>query len=231
VKRRFAESSEVQQWFDDVPANVRVRGPNYLVDRVKQQSKSAMLELVDVDLFLSATDVIQYTSRPGNLVQQLRNQGDTRVLVVLQMRFPDIFLVGIWAVPENADWHHKPEGRLFDLFRYGSDEERSRRFKLIPRVTDMPAWVIGKALPEKPAIIPKKMVTHFFTSKDYLEMSVNVLSAPGARHVVGLFKPLARFIAVRLHVVIEGLKRDELPERILCGLEVGNIEVSQLPCR
>jgi len=74
-------------------------------------------------------------------------------------------------------------------------------------------------------------VTHFFTSKDYLEMSVDVLSAPGARHVVGLFKPLARFIAVRLHVVIEGLKRDELPERILCGLEVGNIEVTQLPCR
>lgn len=220
MQLRLKEVDGQEHCYADIEGNVRVRSATYLTDRVKEISKSAMLKLQAVELFISQESALHYLDRPWNIVQQLRNNGDKRFMVVLHFRMAPIYVVAIWAVPTDADWHDKPEGRLFKLFQESGDEERNRRFKIIPKVVDSPAWILSKALPEKPAIIPRKMDVAFFSFKDYLEMSVDVPSAPAAGHVVGLFKPAVRHLAIRVHVVIEGQRREELPERVLCGFQL-----------
>jgi len=133
-------------------------------------------------------------------------------------------------VPENADWHDKPSGVLFDRFRNMSNAERSKRLKVLPKVVEGP-WLVKKGVPDRPGVVGKKLVLEYFSSEDHLEISINCISSPAGRRIVQLLTGAARHFSMELFIILEGQAVDELPERILGGVSVFRGDLSKVATR
>jgi len=223
---------EGQEHCWDVPdsTSTRVRGPNYLTDRIKVQSKSSMLELVEVDLVKTFDEIVHYGVNPRGKVLDLREKGDSRFFFVMNFRLVPIQLCVVWAVPKDASWGADPEGVLFERFLAMTTEQRSTRLKVIPKVLEGP-WLVKQGVPERPGVVGKKLACEYFMRPDHLEFSVNCISSPAGRRIVQLLTGAARHFSMELSIVLEGQAQDELPERVLGGLSVYKGDLTKLIAR
>lgn len=228
---RRQRESEDHCWDDVDPTTIRVRSKTYLQDSKKLPSAGRMLDLLDMDVFTSAEEIVHYASSPGNAVQKIRNDWhDDRFLFVVNWRIPPLQVACTWAVPKNADWLSQTEGVLFRRFCEMTDDERNARFKLIPRVVEGP-WLVKRSLPEKPAILARKLSIEYFVEDNYLEISINAIASPAGRHICKLMKGAARHFSIQIFILIEGHAKEELPERVLCGFHAVKADLSVIPQR
>jgi len=222
-------AGQAHTWTDPDATIMRVRGLSYAEDRVKVKSASSMLELVCVDL-LKSEEVVHYAANPHCAVPYLRQNGESRFFFILNFRLPPVHFAAVWAVPRNAGWEGSKEGRLFRRFCGMTKDERNKRFKVLPRVAEGP-WLAKQALPEKPALIGRKLAMEYFQDDTYLEVSVNCLSSPAARHIASVLQGAARAFAVQVFVLLEGQSAEELPERILGGMQASFCDLPAIGVR
>jgi len=227
--RRVHEGEE-HCWDDPDSTKSMVRGSNYLNDHKKVNSKGSMLELVDADLIKTHDEMVHYSTNARGKVSALRAAGDSRFFFVLNFRLVPIQLAVIWAVPKDPDWLSEPEGVLFQRFLEMSNEQRSTRLKVLPRVLEGP-WLVKQGVPERPGVVGKKLACEYFMTQDHLEFSVNCISSPAGRRIVQLLTGAARHFSMQLSIVLEGQVQDELPERVLGGFSVYHGDLGKVPLR
>jgi len=227
--RREYEGQE-HCWDEPDAGEARVRGPNYLTDKRKVNSKASMMELVAVDLYKSFEDFVHYAKSPKGKIAQMRADGDDRFMFIVNFRLVPIQFACIWAVPKDAGWLQSPEGVLFNRFLDMSDAERNHRVKVLPKVLEGP-WLVKQGVPDRPGVVGKKLALEYFKRQDHIEVSINCISSPAGRRLVQLLTGAAKHFSMTLYIILEGQEEDELPERILGCLSVYHGDLGKLAMR
>lgn len=229
MKRRRFEGQEHCWDLADATEGM-VRGEHYLEDHRKVRSKSAMLELVEVDLLKASKEMVHYAASSQGRIPRLRQDGDDRFFFIVNFRLHPIQFAITWAVPTSADWLSKPEGVLFKRFREMSTEEKHLRVKVLPKVLEGP-WLVKKGVPDRPGVVGKKLQVDYFQRENHLEVSINCISSPAGRRLVQLLTGAARHFSMELFIILEGQRSDELPERILAGVSVFKGDLAKIRTR
>eukprot|EP00927_Polykrikos_kofoidii_P017412 TRINITY_DN17927_c0_g1_i1.p1 TRINITY_DN17927_c0_g1~~TRINITY_DN17927_c0_g1_i1.p1 ORF type:complete len:311 (-),score=37.43 TRINITY_DN17927_c0_g1_i1:534-1466(-) len=219
--------------WDDIDATTyRVRGATYLEDHLKVYSAAAIGELVLVDMFETTADIPCVTScAAAGTLQRLRDGGEERRLVVMNIRAVPLVVVGVWALPSVDSVGGKGEtDALFARFVSGdmSDAEKQKRLKVIPRVVEGP-WIVRRALgKENPAILGKVIPLLFYRSEDVLEISVGVFASTTARQIYRILRYAVNSLNLELALVLEGTDPFDLPEQIFGGFRISCPDLSTL---
>mmetsp|Transcript_31241 Transcript_31241/g.72857 ORF Transcript_31241/g.72857 Transcript_31241/m.72857 type:complete len:351 (+) Transcript_31241:133-1185(+) len=224
----MAGGGDRNTWADVDPTVFRVRGGDYLLDRKKVQNGFSVARLVVVDLLEVSADVPHVSSCPSiGTVQRVRAAGIRDQLLVLNFRICPLQLVVVWAVPQIGHISHPAEILLHNFLHNMSDEERSRRLKVIPRIAEGP-WVAQKVVGSQPAILGKNIKLKYFEKPGELEVSIEVTSSGLGRRIVGVLQSAASAVVVDVAFVIEGQEQEELPEQLLGGFRVVRPDVETL---
>lgn len=207
-------------WDNTSSSEVPVRGKAYLERRLKEPSKSSMLDLALVDLFTSNEEVMSYAQNPRSQVAQLRERGDSRFFFILNLRMRPLQLVVVWAAPSAVDWESNPEGLLFRKFcRTMSDEARSSHLKLLPKVADGP-WLLTKLVPPKPFLVGRQCASQYFSQENCMETSIDCSTSALGKKLTAMLTDGS--CVLELFCILEGKAKEELPERVLGSVSVVN---------
>merc|ERR1719382_2439259 len=112
--------------------------------------------------------MVQYSISPRGKIPGLREAGDSRFFFTINFRLVPIQLALIFAVPRDAEWMAQPEGRCFQRFLKMSDEEKSRRLKVLPKVLEGP-WLVQKGVPDRPGVVGRKLKIEWYSKENHLE--------------------------------------------------------------
>lgn len=178
--------------------DLRIRGNNYLTDRIKIPAKKAMFRLIASDVFIVPKRTDHIVSHPENRVAQAISRGEPfpemLYIVNLQIPGPPFYSVVLYFAPRDKEivgllkqmkiaHQNKTKASSYGQFNQGlvellqsylfdesleSDHLRDQRFKLIPRVIEGP-WVVKKAVGSKPALIGTKLKQRYFFSANSLQ--------------------------------------------------------------
>ena len=205
-------------WDIAVGGGIKVRGPHYLQDKKKNESKSPMLVL-DGAQILRGRDLESYSTSSKCC---FRGNGFS---FILNFRLPDVQLVIGWSVAEDADWLDTPQGLQFRRFVYEMNaEDRSKRLKLIARVLEG-SFMLKQAVGSKPAIIGNQCRIQYFQQQDSLEASMDMGDSSIGRRLRGLLDGTS---VLELFILLEGLTPAELPERVLGELTLCRVDVNSM---
>jgi len=117
-----------------------------------------------------------------------------------------------------------PVGRLGKEFFFGSsDEFRNQTFKLIPRIADG-NFVVRKAVGSKPSLLGNKLKQHYIRTERYMELIADIGSSPVAQRIVKLALGYAKTLTVDMMFLLEGTSEATLPEQILGGVRIKNVD-------
>jgi hypothetical protein len=115
-------------------------------------------------------------------------------------------------------------GRLCHHFFFGeSNTFRDSTFKLIPRIAEG-NFVVRKAVGSKPSILGKKLQQYYVRTDRFMELIVDIGSDSVATRIVKLALGYAKSLTVDMMFVLEGATNDTLPERILGGVRVKEVD-------
>lgn len=115
-------------------------------------------------------------------------------------------------------------GRLCHQFFFGNcDKFRDMTFKLIPRIAEG-NFVVRKAVGSKPSILGKKLRQYYIRTDRFMELIVDIGSDSVATRIVKLALGYAKSLTVDMMFVLEGTTNDTLPERILGGVRVKEVD-------
>jgi len=135
--------------------------------------------------------------------------------------------VSYFAPPDMALLEEDtPLSRVLKPFFFGSDDGyRDLRFKLIPKIVEG-NWVVRKSVGSTPAILGTKLKQTYHRGTNYFELDVNIASSSVAAGVVRLAAGYAKTLVVDLALVIQGETEDELPERVVAGWRINNMDLA-----
>jgi Protein ENHANCED DISEASE RESISTANCE 2, C-terminal len=121
-----------------------------------------------------------------------------------------------------------PEGKLMNQFFFGdSDDFRDQTFKLIPRIVEG-NFVVRKAVGSKPSLLGTKLKLQYVRTDRYCEVLVDIASSSVAQTIVQLALGYAKHLTVDMMFLFEGTDASTLPERILGGFRVCNVDFKRL---
>jgi Protein ENHANCED DISEASE RESISTANCE 2, C-terminal len=236
-------------WSEAVAGSFSVRGAQYLRDAKKNPSLPSLFRLLTVDLVSADRPNFKgMCSHPSERIQTaLRTEQETGEKLLPEF----VFAVNL-CVPSAGSGRNAPAaaaaacyhwvayfgiedknlittdqtaiGRLCNKFFFGdSDTFRDNTFKLIPRIADG-NFVVRKAVGSKPSILGKKLKQHYIRTDRFLELIVDIGSDSVATRIVKLALGYAKSLTVDMMFVLEGVTDDTLPERILGGVRVKNVD-------
>ena len=216
---------------------MRLRGKTYLEDRIKIPSAECVGEVVAVD-FLNPGGTIPFhiAQYASSHVHKARAAGDTEsFFLVCNIITPNppytALVVYIRVSEEDLRARASPAFRsLWSLFVSGTDAFRASRFKIIPRILDGP-WYIRQAVPDKPALLGKKLDLQFFSSPadkhGYLEIDVDISTSVLARYIVALVQDYAEGLVIDMAFTVEGQEEAHLPEQVFGAVRVCRIALGE----
>lgn len=246
----------LEAWSEAVAGSFSVRGANYLRDAKKCPSAPALFKLLTVDLVsVDRPNFKGMCAHPSERIQRaLRLEQTTGKKMLPDFIFAVNLCVpspgsssfnssGLSSATASACYHwvayfgiddknsittdQTAVGRLGNKFFFGdSDSFRDSTFKLIPRITEG-NFVVRKAVGSKPSILGKKLKQHYIRTDRYLELIVDIGSDLVATRIVKLALGYAKTLTVDMMFLLEGATENTLPERILGGVRVKNIDFKQ----
>lgn len=231
-------------WSEPDSSGFRVRGPTYLMDKVKIGSPAPVFELLDCDLF----DLPQPTS---HLMRFLQPRIDAlwrdrpgvspkrRYTFVVQLQVPGpphkSFVIYFGCVDASLIFDSDtPFARIARRFFVAKDSTpgqssdlhkwRNNTFKLIPRCVNAP-FVVKRAVGEVPTLLGNKLQQSYFGRHDYFEVDVNISSSRIAQYTVGLALNYSSVVICDLAFVLQGATAAELPEVIAGCMRIEHINM------
>lgn len=221
--------AEQKHTYTEASTPWKIRGPNYLKDRKKIDAGDAKMELVCADVFSTEKSVRNYAEWKNGAIQKLREQGDERFFLCVNWMCGPEALAIVFAFPEGTD--EKSGGKMITKFvNEMSDEERNKRWKVIPCCIDGP-WLVKKAVGTVPAIIGTKLTTTYVQGKDYLEIVCDVFSSYAARQILGVIKGASKKVCIDLAFVVEAQEEAELPEEVVGQFTIFRPDMSKFERR
>lgn len=231
-------------WSEAFAPNFKVRSRTYLDDAKKCPSQPALFRLLTVDLVRAdRPDFRGLCAHPRERVQTaLRHEAATgapalpEYLFAVNLCVPAagsgkrddrgcyhcVFYFGLEDKSALTDTS-TPVGRVAKQFFFGdSDRFRDQTFKLIPRIAEG-NFVVRKAVGSKPSLLGNKLKQHYIRTDRYMELIVDIDSNSVAQRIVKLALGYAKTLTVDMMFLLEGATEQTLPEQILGGVRMKNV--------
>lgn len=239
----FAETHNRNCWSEPPVDIFQVRGKDYLTDKKKVTAKKYLLRARGCDLFLADKP---NCCEMGRLVGALGGTFRQVPSLLIRLTFPWGVLIQYYEIPkhlvgfiregENPSMNElTPAEQVLARWLSGSDEYRNERLKLISYVPEGP-WVVRNMVTGKPAIIGKKLpVKYKYTPRDghkmdFLECDLDIgNSSATARRIVSVCRRYMGALAVDIGFVIEGKTAAELPEEMMGGIRIHEVDPLKAP--
>lgn len=230
----------LEAWTEPAAQTYKVRGTNYLNDRVKQPSDQSAFRLLTVDLVQCEQPI--YTgmcAHPSERVQQaLKREAETG-----KKELPEFVFAVNLCIPASKTYHQvsyfgvdnfdeiehqtTPFGRLMNQFIFGeSDEFRNQTFKMIPKIVEG-NYIVRKAVGSKPSIMGRKIKQYYVRGPNYFEIIIDIASDAVAQRIVKLCLGYTKTIQVDMMFLLEAASQQYLPERVFGGVRLKNIDFKE----
>ncbi|KAG7348208.1 DUF1336 domain containing protein [Nitzschia inconspicua] len=236
-------------WSEPVCSSFHVRGPDYLKDKVKIESADFLFPVRGLDLFLTDTAPENAGSNPGVMGGRLRDIPTFVInfrlpwgLLLAYFEIPEMFVPFVKAghdpaydksnLPSTKDM--TPSQRCVARWCQGSQDYKNKTLKIVPTVVDGP-WVVRSTVGSKPAIIGNKLPVNYVYQKDengkalYLEADLDIVASSAARGILSMVRSYTQVLTLDLGFVVQGNKKDELPEQMLVGARLHGIDPLTAP--
>jgi len=227
----------------------KVRGPNYLTDKIKISSGEYLFPARGMDLFLTDTCPENVGTNSGILGGKLRE----KPTFIVNFRLPWGVVIFYFEIPERLipfirkryelDYEERlpalskmrPSERCLAEFLMADQDEKNKTLKIIPFVAEGP-WIVKSVVGSKPAIIGNKLPVHYIYEKSefsgsskekamYLEADLDIVSSPAARAILSVARNHTNILTLDLGFVVQGNHQDELPEQMLSAIRMHGIDV------
>ena len=218
----------------------KLRGLDYLIDgaKVPFESADSAMKLVAADL---VTDV-DHGALPGvsqpwswlyrkrDLAKRTAGEDKTEFTFVVYLMVPPALALVLYFQPRKGSrvtHHQHPVGRLLRRFASGVTEDQNCMFKIVPSIAGGP-WYVRNAVPQKPALLGRKIEQVYSIGKrgEYIEVACNIASSTIAANVVGLVGGATAALTIDLAFLLEGRQEDELPEHLLGSVRLNHLELA-----
>jgi len=167
--------------------------------------------------------------------------GGYTVIINLQVRSLGVSVVSYHHRPEGLllqHNHHSRGGEMSDNYRKlliglrnHTKEQLDRRFKLITHLEQGPFLMRGalKAAvgANVPVVMGKAVSQRYFFGKDYMEVDVEVDTSIIAKGILKIASMFISSVVVDMVWVLEGKNVQELPEKAMCAVRLGNMDLSK----
>lgn len=234
----MSASTATNCWSDVDATTMKVRGPNYLEDKVKVSAPGAYT-LLGVDMVKSdelSEHIVRRSDNPANvLLRACQARGEIApFLFVVNFIMPWGHFIAYWSPLGAAKTPGSPYigdvkfDRLMAAFLHGDEEYRNSRFKFVPRVVEG-HWAVKKSVGEKPAMIGKKITHHYYKGDGYFEVDVDIQSSKIAKGILMMVQRYVKQVTIDLAFLFEGQAHEELPERLLGGLRFHCLDPDSAP--
>lgn len=235
-------------WSEPDASGFKIRGPTYLMDKVKIPVGKPLFFLLDCDLF----DLPKQTDHVGRFLTKRidalwkesgrlpANGNHYTVIIQLQVPGPPwksfvmyFGLVDRDKVFNESNENDTPLSRIARRFFASSDTTptsgdqslhkwRNNTFKLIPRCVNAP-FVVKRAVGEVPTLLGNKLQQAYYGNHSYFEVDVNISSSRIAQYTVGLALNYAAVVVCDLAFVLQGASPAELPEQLVGCMRIEHI--------
>mmetsp|Transcript_2590 Transcript_2590/g.8062 ORF Transcript_2590/g.8062 Transcript_2590/m.8062 type:complete len:382 (+) Transcript_2590:65-1210(+) len=225
-------------WSEPDSSGFRVRGPSYLMDKVKIGSPEPVFFLLDCDLLDLPQPTAHLTRylepRIDALWRDRVPEAPDKFTFVVQLQVPGPphkAFVMYFGCPDRATIFESdtPFSRVARRFFVDKNSTpfsaapelaalhkwRNNTFKLIPRCVNAP-FVVKRAVGEVPTLLGNKLQQSYFGKRHYFEVDVNIASSRIAQYTVGLALNYSSVVICDLAFVLQGASPAELPE-VLAG--------------
>ena len=220
-------------WSEPDARSYNVRTKQYAADNKKNPSHQSVFKLLTVDLVKVDQPIFTgLCAHPGERIQlALQKEQETGV-----RELPNFIFAVNLCVPGKSLYHwvayfgvddvsvlkdlNTPLGRVAEPFFFGdSDDYRDKTFKLIPRIVKG-NMVVRRAVGSKPAILGSKLKQYYIRNDRYFELICDIGSSKVAQRIVKVALGCAKSLTVDMMFLLEGRDEKTLPERILGGARV-----------
>lgn len=208
----------------------KVRGANYLEDKVKTDASASALDLLGADLVRTEAIAIEHACAGNAAVRmaQIRKDHPGRDILLINFQLPGrpggISLMLWFGLTEVA----KSDPSFYPLwqkwFSGDSDEFRNQRLKFIPHAHQA-SWMLKKAVGNRPVILGKAMKMRYHRGDSYLEIDIDIASSSAAVNLWGLVQSVAKGLVMDLGFVIEAQEKENLPELLLAAARVHKVDL------
>jgi len=202
---------------------VKVRGPNYLQDKIKVFSTPSLFQFVHNFAFTQVEELVDDTTEfDWCWYRRARPPRESFTLIInfqivsLRKQIISYFYI--------KDKESLPDS--VKLFIERDDEYRKNHFKMIPKLTKAPL-PIRLATPMAPAIIARKIDVDWIRGSNYLSIVMKPDSSLLAANIIRMAHPASKNLIVDLFFCVEGKLREHLPEQVLCGLRWERLDLKQ----
>jgi len=158
-------------------------------------------------MYFQRRDVVRRANEAANGVDSLEEEHDPEEVRVAQEAFD----------------------RLFTRWIAGDSQWRSQRLKLLPFLVEGGNWFVSKAVGNRPAILGNKIrsIYHCNPEQNYMEVDIDVSASRVGSAIFRVVKGYASYLTLDLTLILEGQDDDELPESILGGCRLRQIDLSR----
>eukprot|EP00899_Mesostigma_viride_P004260 jgi/Mesvir1/13835/Mv15984-RA.1 len=252
--RGFRSNACASFWDDaEIEGKVRVRGPDYLRDKLKLPSGPPPLEVVGMDMFTSVDAVLDIGALPQSMLGQWRElvsedgQPDKAkfwlvlnvILPGLNASEPVLHIVTYYRPRPDQGWCHPnelldqgsapPHVRLLCklLDPATSNEKRDAVVKFIANVIEAPRlvrWAFGRQVVVKAARLGG---LQYVSGHHYFQVNVDARQGSLADLLGRIGMPAAKHIVVDMMMVLEGQEESELPEGVLLGVRHRKMDLAR----
>jgi len=213
----------------------RVRGINYLNDRIKLPSAPSVFPCRGVDVYLTDDPIRHISRHPAMLGGKLHStDDDTNDTFVVNFLLPFANFVSYFSIPP-IETMPKNVAAVWTKFLAGDVEYRDARLKLLPVVIDGP-WIVKKAVGTTPAVLGQKIpLQYYFTKGDggkrkgTYEVDVIISASKIAKTILNVVKGHAKRLIIALAFIIEAAEESELPETVLCSFQIHYLHLELCP--
>ncbi|KAL3940498.1 MAG: hypothetical protein SGBAC_004973 [Bacillariaceae sp.] len=209
----------------------RVRGPNYLKDKVKIPSGQAPFECRGVDLWL-ADNPLRHIARHPSVMGGKLGEEDTFLINFL---LPFGNFVAYFTVPP-LDKFPGTLASVWSKFVKGDQQYRDARLKLLPIVMEGP-WIVKAAVGNgtAPALLGKVIPLQYYFQegnekrKAIYEVDVIITASSIAKGILSVVKGHTKSLSIAFAIIIEAAEQEELPETALCSFQIHKLHLEHCP--
>ena len=219
-------------WSTPKDVTFNVRGPSYLVDKVKIPSGDVSFTCEGVDMWMTDNAERHIARHPSVLGGRLAKTDKDIFLVNFLLPFGNF--VSYFSVPPLEQFATPQLADVWTRFIHGDQQYRDARLKLLPVVVDGP-WIVRAAVPgNSPALLGKVIpLQYFFTEKangrSVYEVDVIITASSIAKGILSVVKGHAKALSIAFAFIIEASEEKELPETALASFQVNALHLEDCP--
>eukprot|EP00958_Prasinococcus_capsulatus_P008868 scaffold873_cov393-Prasinococcus_capsulatus_cf.AAC.22 len=224
-----------QFWSCPGASKFRVRGKNYLKDKIKVGTEAPILDLYAVELFNVKPGQKSKFGLAGRPESPINMGHAPPFTFVVNLMVPNakgglelLFYFGTKhdePVPwENVNEDSEPWQQALAAYMDASDEGKSDCFKLIPSISDG-SWIIKQSVGTTPVLIGRKLKCTYAKGPKYLEMDIDIGANHVANKITGMVVGTVTNLVVDLSFLIEARQDAHLPERLLGSVRMSHLDL------